>query len=542
MILDITALLALLFATFPAVLFLRNLALYRKPSLPEPTSALPPVSVLIPARNEEAHIGAAIQSVLANDGVQFELIVLDDQSTDRTAAIVEEMMRRDSRVRLENAPPLPPGWCGKQHACAVLADRASNPILVFMDADVRLAPDALPSLLGFMQRSDAPLVSGVPCQELGTLWEKLLIPMIHFILLGFLPIARMRRSTKPVYGAGCGQLMIARVAEYRFSGGHAAIRASLHDGVTLPRAFRRAGFKTDLFDATKVARCRMYQHGREVLSGLAKNATEGLAAPARIVAATLLLFTGQVLPFLLLCWPYSPIAPRLLAAVGAIIALIPRVCACRRFHQPWLSAWLHPLGVLILLGIQWFALVRSKLGRPAVWRGRAYAKAAIAGVFIASTALMFGARTNQLQKTIGNFSLADQHGNLHRYEFPKTNISFVVVADKQGSEQLEEWIQPVAKRYGKRIDIDGVANLVRVPRPLRGMVQHVFLNRITYAVMLDWEGTVTGKFSPLKNVANVFVLARDGQVLEHLSGAADAQRLRRLYDCIDEALKPGHGH
>ncbi len=112
--------------------------------------------------------------------------------------------------------------------------------------------------------------------------ERLVIPLIHFVLLGFLPLARMRASRSPAYAAGCGQLFLARREAYEKMGGHAVIRTSLHDGLTLPAAFRRAGLATDLFDATDVASCRMYHGAGELWRGLAKNATEGIAHPARI--------------------------------------------------------------------------------------------------------------------------------------------------------------------------------------------------------------------------------------------------------------------
>src|SRR5262249_58521809 len=100
---------------------------------------------------------------------------------------------------------------------------------------------------------------------------------------------------RPALGAGCGCVCVARRAAYEAVGGHAAVRASLHDGITLPRAFRRAGRRTDLCDATDLAVCRMYRSGRELWFGLAKNAREGLAHPRAIVPWTLLLLGGQVL-------------------------------------------------------------------------------------------------------------------------------------------------------------------------------------------------------------------------------------------------------
>ena len=287
-----------LMALVPAMLFLRNLALYAPP--PPRGQTRSRCSVLIPARDEEATIGGAVRSVLRNEAVDLEVIVLDDDSTDRTAQIVRTLACDDPRVRLETAPPLPRGWSGKQYACHVLADLAQHPLLVFMDADVRLKPDALARMSAFMERTGAALASGVPHQETQTFSEHLLIPLIHFVLLGFLPIKRMRASQNPIYGAGCGQLVIARCDAYRISGGHGAIRATLHDGPKLARAFRAAGFATDVFDATCIAECRMYATDAEVWRGLAKNAHEGLGSPRLIGPATLLLLGGQALPLCLL--------------------------------------------------------------------------------------------------------------------------------------------------------------------------------------------------------------------------------------------------
>ena len=370
---------AALCAVLPATVYLFNLAAYRPPSRAGDrrliARPLPPVSVLIPARDEAASIRGAVESVLASRGVELEVVVLDDGSRDATPAIVRELAAADPRVRLETAPPLPAGWCGKQHACAVLATRARHDVLAFLDADVRLLPEGLAGAVGFLETSGAALVSGIPRQLTGTLAERLLIPLIHFILLGFLPLRWMRAGTFPGFGAGCGQLFVARRAAYWQAGGHMAIRASLHDGLKLPRAFRRAGFRTDLFDATDVATCRMYDGFAATWRGLAKNATEGLAAPAAIVPWTLLLALGQVAPPLLLLLALLGLAPPAvvpLAALATAAVYLPRLHAARRFHQPWTGAILHPLGVTLLLAIQWHALTGRLMGRPASWRGRAY--------------------------------------------------------------------------------------------------------------------------------------------------------------------------
>lgn len=368
------ALAALVCALIPALLFWRNLFRFTSPPA-APAGWLPAVSVLIPARDEEATIEASVEAALASTGVKLEVVVLDDSSRDRTAEIVGRLARIDPRVRLETAPPLAPGWCGKQHACAALALHARHPVLVFVDADVRLEPDGLARAAAFLDRSGAGLVSGFPRQETGTFLERLLIPLIQFVLLGFLPMGRMRRSRHPSYGAGCGQLFVARKADYERAGGHGAIRESLHDGIALPRAFRRAGIATDLFDATDVAVCRMYHSAGEVWRGLGKNATEGVASPGKIVPVTALLLAGQVVPpVLLLLALVGWIAPAVgwLALAGTIAAFAPRLMAVERFRQPLDGALLHPLAILIFLAIQWTALGRHLLGRPAAWKGRSY--------------------------------------------------------------------------------------------------------------------------------------------------------------------------
>lgn len=364
---------AALCALLPALVFRRNLRLFAPP--PAPGSPLPEVSVLIPARNEEGAIGGAVEAALASTGVDLEVVVLDDQSEDKTAEIVRGIAARDPRVRLETAPPLPAGWCGKQHACAILARHARNPLLLFVDADVRLAPSGLARAAAFLEASGADLVSGFPRQVTVTFLERLLIPLMHFILLGFLPMARMRRSRHPAYGAGCGQLFLARREGYEKAGGHAAIRGSLHDGVALPRAFREAGLATDLFDATDVASCRMYHDAGEVWRGLGKNAVEGLASPGKIVPVTALFVLGQVLPpalFVLALLGALPLAVLAPAAVGTLAVYVPRLVAARRFRQPVDGALLQPLGILVFLAIQWTALGRKLLGRPAGWKGRTY--------------------------------------------------------------------------------------------------------------------------------------------------------------------------
>jgi glycosyltransferase involved in cell wall biosynthesis len=355
-----------LLAAAPASMFLANLPAFRR--LRSADGPMPPVSVLIPARNEEHFIGDAVRAALANTDLELEVLVLDDASTDGTAAVVSAIAAGNARVRLISGESLPEGWTGKQYACFVLARNARHKWLCFVDADVRLASDALGRMLASMDTSGAALLSGFPRQIAVTFLERLLLPLIHFGLLGVLPIRGVKGSTNPVFAAGCGQLILVRRQEYFRTGGHAAIRETLHDGIRLPPAFRERGFRTDIFDATDVAEVRKYANAGEVWFGLARNAVEGLATPRWLPVCTVLLFGGQVLPFVLLLsgagWPLS--------LVAAVLAILPRLIASIRFRQPIDSVVLHPLGILVLVVLQWWALIRYLRRRPVSWKGREY--------------------------------------------------------------------------------------------------------------------------------------------------------------------------
>ncbi|GGL78397.1 glycosyl transferase [Wenxinia marina] len=362
--------LAALFAGMVAA----NLAVLRPP--PAAGGAdLPAVSILIPARDEAANINASLDSALGQAGIEVEVVVLDDGSTDGTASIVAARAVADPRLRLIRGAELPPGWIGKTHACWQLSQAARTPVLLFVDADVRLAPDAAARLVAQMERDGIDCLSGFPRQITLTLAERIVIPQIFTTLLGYLPLPMARRSPDPSFGAGCGQLMAVRRSAYDAAGGHAAFAGRMHDGLMLPRNVRRAGGRSDLTDATPLAACRMYDTLPDIWHGFSKNATEGMATPRALPVWTLLLFGGHVLPVLTLlaaiamglAWSMALSS----AAVGLVLAA--RAVMAVRLRQSWLSVALHPAGVLFVLSIQWTALLGARRGRRATWRGRSYA-------------------------------------------------------------------------------------------------------------------------------------------------------------------------
>ncbi|QDT04632.1 4,4'-diaponeurosporenoate glycosyltransferase [Rubripirellula lacrimiformis] len=332
----------------------------------------PSVSVLVPARDEQASIARSIESILQSQNVNVEVIVLDDHSTDDTAAVVDAMARRDHRVRLVAGKPLPDGWNGKQHACFQLAQFASYQRLMFLDADVRLATDGLARLIEYQDRNKVALLSAFPHQETGTWLEKWIIPLMHYILLGFLPLPRMRQSTHPSYASGCGQCFLTMQSDYMAAGTHQSIRGSRHDGLKLPRAFRIAGLSTDVVDGTSIATCRMYTNAAEVVRGVLKNAIEGIANPRLIGVFSILLLGGSVLPWITLAFA---IAQRNSWAIALSVMAVtaghaPRAIAAKRFRQPLLGVVCHGPAVALFVALQWIALANHLMGRQIAWRGR----------------------------------------------------------------------------------------------------------------------------------------------------------------------------
>ncbi|MDO9707585.1 glycosyltransferase [Paracraurococcus lichenis] len=348
-------------AALPAALGVHNL--WRLPSLQgETADGL--VSVLIPARNEAANIEACLHAVLASRGVAVEVVVIDDGSTDGTAGIVERLAAADPRVRLIAAPPLPPDWTGKVHACARLAEAARGDWLLFIDADVRLAPGAAAAMAAHARAKDLAMVSGVPRQVIGSLGEALTVPGINFLLLGYLPGGGRAESRRADLAAACGQLVLCNRRAYEAIGGHGAVRGVLHDGLALARRFRAEGHRTEVVDGAPLATCRMYRGFRESWAGFLKNAREGMATPLGLPVWTVMLGGAHLWPWALLPSAQAFLSIALMLALRAAITL--------RVREPWWTVPLHPFGMLVALAIQWWALARWAVGKPAGWKGRAY--------------------------------------------------------------------------------------------------------------------------------------------------------------------------
>ena len=360
-----------------------NLGIYRRPR-PEsealrdaPPSggpgALPRVSVCIPARNEEMNIAPVVRGALASRGVDVEVLVYDDQSTDGTPGILARLCAEDARVRAVPTQALPAGWNGKQWGCERMGQAARGEWLLFTDADVRFAPDCLVRALDEASRLRADLLSTIPREEVGSFLERMVVPLIHWMLFSWLPMPRMRTTNDPATSAGCGQFLLVRREAWHAAGRHAAFRDSMHDGIRLPRNVRRAGLRSDLYDGSEGVRCRMYRGAAQTWRGFTKNAYEGLGSPVVLAVFTLLEAGGILLPW---AWLVAaavtggmPLGPTVLAwfAVGA--QLVQRSMLAARFSQPAVCVLLHPVSIALLLAIQWRSWWLHVTKRRA-WKGR----------------------------------------------------------------------------------------------------------------------------------------------------------------------------
>jgi glycosyltransferase involved in cell wall biosynthesis len=329
------------------------------------------LSVLIPARDEVAQIEGCVRAALQGGLPVHELIVCDDGSTDGTTELLARLQGELPQLRVISGAPLPPGWVGKVHAMHQLAAAAEGELLLFLDADVRVAEGGLQRLAGLLPGAD--VVTAVPRQVMVTPAEGLLMPLLHLSYVAWLPMFLIPLVSDPRVLAANGQVLLVRRARLDQIGGVAAIKGEVVDDMALCRAVKKTGGRVIFADGRDIASCRMYQSRAEVERGFSKNLYEGIGGnlPALFVVIALhLLFF--VLPYLGLL--LSPFVPGLLlpALVGVALNLGLRLGMAARWGHPVWSAFAHPVGILGLLRIAVRSAVWSRSGRIE-WRGRTYA-------------------------------------------------------------------------------------------------------------------------------------------------------------------------
>ncbi|WP_459715618.1 glycosyltransferase family 2 protein [Actinophytocola sp. KF-1] len=341
-----------------------NARLMRVPPA-DPPEVAEPVSVCLPVRDEAHRVTPAIRSLLAQRGVpDMEVVVLDDGSTDGTADVVRDAAGGDRRLRVVDGDPPPPGLPGKPHACARLAEEARGSVLVFVDADVVLAPHAVAAAVALLRGLGLDAVSPFPRQLADDLPTRLVQPLLQWSWLVFLPLRLAERSPRPSLSAANGQFLVLDRAALDRAGGFAAVATAVLDDIALMRAVKRAGGRGVVVDGSTVATCRMYAGWPEVRDGYTKSLWSVAGSPVAAAALALGLVWLYVLP------PAAALAGSRAGLVGYAAGVAGRVVAARHTGgRAWPDALAHPVSVGVLLALLRRSWRARRTGRL-TWKGR----------------------------------------------------------------------------------------------------------------------------------------------------------------------------
>jgi len=231
----------------------------------------PKISVLIPARNEENHIGRILNCLLEQDYQNLEVLVCNDHSTDRTPKILEEYATNHAKIDWFKGKDLAPGWTGKNFACHQLAARASGEILLFLDADMEIHGDIISSMAAWMHKKDLALLSIFPRQILRTPGERATVPVMNWILLSLLPLPLVYLSRRSSFSAANGQFMMFKNNVYHKLKPHAIVRSSPVEDIEIMRIYKQNAFRCATLTGDKRVQCRMYAGYGEAIRGFSKN-------------------------------------------------------------------------------------------------------------------------------------------------------------------------------------------------------------------------------------------------------------------------------
>lgn len=348
-----------------------NVVAARRLDRMEWAQALPRVSVLVPARNEASNLGETLAALLRLNYPDLEIVVLDDDSEDDTAAVVEAHRQGAAgRLRLLSGRPLPAGWLGKSWACHQLAEAATGEILVFCDADVTAHSEAVRRTVAALSSTKAGALTALPRHRSGHWTGCAVVPLVvHLPVLALLPLPLVHRLRAPSLAMGNGQWFAFSREAYRAAGGHAAVRGAVVEDVALARRVKAAGYRLLAVVATPLLEVRMYPDATTLREGFQKNLYALAGGRPLPFAAALVVFTlTAIYP-----WAGAALGARG-AALPLLLLLALRVCGALLFHHGLRSVLLHPIGSLLLAGIALGSYAASRRGRLR-WKGRRIAQA-----------------------------------------------------------------------------------------------------------------------------------------------------------------------
>jgi chlorobactene glucosyltransferase len=332
------------------------------------------VSILVPARDEERNIARCLDSLLAQTYTNYEIVVLDDQSTDRTWEILCEYQRANpGRVRAVKGVPLSEsGWCGKPHAMHQLSKHARGEYLLFTDADTTHGPESVAWAVTNMEWHKADCVSGFVLQEMDTLGEQCIVPATYIMSAMVLPLWLIAALKAPGLSFAIGQVIMFRRRVYEAIGGYASVAGEITDDLAIARELKKAGFREVFLDIRKHVRCRMYNGYRASFNGMSKNIYD-LARHRSVffAAAFTMLVTIVVLPLALLPIQILTGNPAMqLTFLCVMIFLVAWALVLYDRGMRWWTPFLYPVLFVHLLYMAWWSFAHAASGEGIVWKGR----------------------------------------------------------------------------------------------------------------------------------------------------------------------------
>lgn len=322
------------------------------------------VSILIPARNEENNIGNCLESCLNQDYTNLEIIVLDDHSEDRTAEVVMAKTLVDPKVRLLKGKELPPGWLGKNWACHQMGGIATGEYLLFIDADVTLGKGAVSRVVSTVKSNKIGMFSVFPTQILSGTGATIVIPVMNWLLLNFLPLRQVFQSDSPKFVAANGQFILFSKETYQKTGGHATVKGMVVEDMELARNVKRSGIKLMTALGGNLIKCKMYSGFEESIKGFTKNFYPGFGISGITFIIMISLFLViYLLPFILVLFS-------LLWLPAVILVLLSRVLISLISESNILVEIIaHPVQMVIMYITGLKSVYLAKTGRLE-WKGR----------------------------------------------------------------------------------------------------------------------------------------------------------------------------